>query len=698
MAAGSIVIDLLMRTGSFETDTDRASKKLVKLRKDVEGFAVAAGAAFSGVALAVAAFAKSSIDAADDLQSLSERSGESVEAINGLGYAAEMSGSSMDDMATALRNLNDRLSKAASGDEKLQNLLDALGVKSKTAGEAILELATAFPKLSAADRTRVSMELLGKSGEALVPALSGGRRALEELIAEGQKLRPVTTDLAKAAAQFNDNIDKVSTTLRGSLLPALNDVLPKLNRMIEVFSSKDFLSFSNGLGLNDFDQVTASIKEADANLVALKKSRDAIAGSAANAVPVLRALPFLGVEGDLAALDLQIDAAEKRLGTLRDYAEKSGWVGTQGRSRVADGRGGIVSGQTEPPKTGTDKPTGKSDAQRAAERAIKELADQRDQFQKMLASAQEDLFPVDKYDALRKQAESLYAADLESLNVQLEKIAALEEQDRLTKRLSADAEAMAAVQAEILALTESTLTPFEQYTNQVERLNQLYADGSIDGQLYMRGISQAQDGFDKLAKKSKETTDTMSTFAEQAARNIQDSLAEFLFDPFDKGLDGMLEDFAKMLQRLAAQAAAAEILKSIGNWGSSNSGQEGWVGALAGMVSQFGGQRANGGPVSGGTTYLVGERGPELFRPTSSGAIVPNEALGGGGGDMVVNINNNTSAKVRTEERSQGNTKVLEVTIEEVVARSISQGGKVASAMQGTYQLNRGPGMPRRSA
>lgn len=39
--------------------------------------------------------------------------------------------------------------------------------------------------------------------------------------------------------------------------------------------------------------------------------------------------------------------------------------------------------------------------------------------------------------------------------------------------------------------------------------------------------------------------------------------------------------------------------------------------------------KANGGPVSGGTTYLVGERGPELFTPNASGNITPNNKLGG---------------------------------------------------------------------
>ena len=44
---------------------------------------------------------------------------------------------------------------------------------------------------------------------------------------------------------------------------------------------------------------------------------------------------------------------------------------------------------------------------------------------------------------------------------------------------------------------------------------------------------------------------------------------------------------------------------------------------------RFRGARAAGGPVMGGGTYLVGERGPELFTPGTSGMITPNGAMGG---------------------------------------------------------------------
>ena len=47
--------------------------------------------------------------------------------------------------------------------------------------------------------------------------------------------------------------------------------------------------------------------------------------------------------------------------------------------------------------------------------------------------------------------------------------------------------------------------------------------------------------------------------------------------------------------------------------------------------------RAVGGPVSGGSPYIVGERGPELFVPGSSGSIIPNNRMGGSNINITVN-------------------------------------------------------------
>jgi len=67
---------------------------------------------------------------------------------------------------------------------------------------------------------------------------------------------------------------------------------------------------------------------------------------------------------------------------------------------------------------------------------------------------------------------------------------------------------------------------------------------------------------------------------------------------------------------------------------ANNSAVKGIAGAIS---SAFGGFRANGGSVSAGTPYVVGEKGAELFVPSSNGTIVPNGAMGGSTINITVN-------------------------------------------------------------
>jgi hypothetical protein len=116
----------------------------------------------------------------------------------------------------------------------------------------------------------------------------------------------------------------------------------------------------------------------------------------------------------------------------------------------------------------------------------------------------------------------------------------------------------------------------------------------------------------------------MANFAQSAAQNIQSAFAEFLFDPFKGGLKGMLSSFLDVTRRMLAELAAQQILGAI--FGSFAGG----TGFMASFAKAITG-RASGGPVSKNTPYIVGERGPELFVPGSSGGIVPNHAMMGGG-------------------------------------------------------------------
>jgi len=76
--------------------------------------------------------------------------------------------------------------------------------------------------------------------------------------------------------------------------------------------------------------------------------------------------------------------------------------------------------------------------------------------------------------------------------------------------------------------------------------------------------------------------------------------------------------------------AAVNAIKAVASAGKA-------IGGAIGGALGFGGGRATGGPVSAGTAYVVGERGPELFVPGSSGSIIPNGAGGGTTINLTVN-------------------------------------------------------------
>jgi phage-related minor tail protein len=97
------------------------------------------------------------------------------------------------------------------------------------------------------------------------------------------------------------------------------------------------------------------------------------------------------------------------------------------------------------------------------------------------------------------------------------------------------------------------------------------------------------------------------------------------------------------LKRIALNALneiAAQALDTLFKGSSGGSGGIGGLLNLGGIVGSILGLpgRATGGPVSPGRSYLVGERGPELFVPTSAGRV---ETGGTGGGSREVRVSIN---------------------------------------------------------
>nr|WP_206065512.1 phage tail tape measure protein [Novosphingobium sp. ERW19] len=118
-------------------------------------------------------------------------------------------------------------------------------------------------------------------------------------------------------------------------------------------------------------------------------------------------------------------------------------------------------------------------------------------------------------------------------------------------------------------------------------------------------------------------------------------------DTLERGLLGAIrrgslgfEDLRRVALNVVGDIAAQAVQAGIGSIGGATGAQSGGIGGLlTGLVSSIFGLpgRATGGPVAPGRGYLVGERGPELFVPTSAGRVEP--SVGGGRGrDVNVSI------------------------------------------------------------
>ena len=137
-----------------------------------------------------------------------------------------------------------------------------------------------------------------------------------------------------------------------------------------------------------------------------------------------------------------------------------------------------------------------------------------------------------------------------------------------------------------------------------------------------------------------EYVDNANNAAQQAQRIFQtftQGLEDSLFNFFKTGKFG----FKEFLQTIVDELLRSQIRQLIANtftMGPTGSGGGGKGGLLGGSIIP--GFLAEGGQANANKPYIVGERGPELFVPNTSGTVVPNNQLNGGGATSVTyNIN-----------------------------------------------------------
>lgn len=207
-----------------------------------------------------------------------------------------------------------------------------------------------------------------------------------------------------------------------------------------------------------------------------------------------------------------------------------------------------------------------------------------------------------------------------------------------------------------------------KYRDTIDDLNKLLETGKITQEEYNGAVYRAQEEFDKAREKGQQFAFDVEAATKRAAENIQDSFADFLFDPFDKGLKGMLKGFVDTIRRMVAEAQSAKILTSLfgngsdisglfsgGIFGSSASTPASGIGPskpATGLFSLFDGFFADGGYISPGHFGVAGEAGAELIYGGKTGATVFNQDQVGRGNVYNIDARGADQAAVTRLEQS----------------------------------------------
>jgi phage-related minor tail protein len=223
---------------------------------------------------------------------------------------------------------------------------------------------------------------------------------------------------------------------------------------------------------------------------------------------------------------------------------------------------------------------------------------------------------------------------------------------------------------DIHAMRQAALDQMQQLVTSAEEL----ANGADENSPIARFARQLRLDFEK----AKEVVDPFLVRMNDANKQLADGIANDVGNAITKwqGFGALLSSIGDTMLKIATQTLITAPFKSFLE-GAFSSSSGGIFGAIAGM---FGGGRAVGGAVESGTTYLVGEMGPELFTPTSGGQITPNHALGGGGGGAPVTfIINNTIGDVASKSDVVAGMQTVQAQISQSLWRSKQYAGAMAS-------------------
>lgn len=693
----------------FQSDMGKAAQTVEQSmqKMGVAANFVTGALAGIGASLTVGAFVqlvRGSIDAADHLRDMSQKTGIAAETLHGLAFAAGQAGGSLESMVAAAGKLNKSIVEAAGGNKDVGEAFSKLGInvkdasgQLKTADVVMAEVADQFAKYAdGPEKTAIALRIFGKAGADMIPVLNDGGKAMRENTEYAKKYSGMTQELTEASDNFNDTMGKLKVQQEGfgnamatAVLPIMQALANEYLTMQERSDKFAFASVAVRTVLQTFvvvgSEVAFTFKAVGTEIGGIMAQLDALAhGDLAGFTRIGEAMTK-DAEAARKAHDeflalVMADPPKKG----DDWGVSGGWDEEAGKPRAPK----LRAKGDDPTKALLD---GRLKAIEAAYGKERDAASYHEKFMDALRSSA--IVDMETYEAFKKATiEQNYAATAKMYD---DEIAAIEKYraaaGKETERAQADAQIAekrgqkeqarikATMDLSLLALNndkvrhdlvkkwraESDASTARDEANYVALHNSLltqeeaeqqsYQD-RIDGFIRFRdsqeaNVEMANADIEREAQRHEQAMLLMKQTAQQQTLSLMANSSNQLYSVLQQA--GAEQTALGRVLFVANKAlAAAEIVVNteiaaskalamgpiIGPPLAIGIRALGYASAAIVAGTAIAGAREQGGPVWAGGAFLVGEKGPEIFKPTGGGTIIPNNEIGRGGAGSGINF------------------------------------------------------------
>ena len=629
---GALVINLNASTAAFVTELNRVKNLSFDTAAQVQrSFSLIGTAALGMASVAAGAFAIGIQKTAEwevHILHLAESAGTSVEAMSGLSYAAKMMDLDIDRVATALERFDKQVLAMQAGNQKAAQNLSLLGIdpaQIKTSDDALMQLADHFAKLpDGAVKSGEAMMAFGKAGAQMIPLLNLGSQGIKDFLAQAAAMGVVISkDQAEQAERFEQNVTRMKESLHGLWVEITNNTLPVLNdlaaKVQDTSKQKGFWTSAMELADAINSQVTgvapgalkAYAAQGDLLVAAQEKMRKSVTDTTLAFAEKQKAQDALKKSVESIVTTYQTSIATMGMTNLQT---------TEYKLRVDAAKLGL-SGWLE------------------TELKIVDALNTKKVWLERLAVLDNSKIDEEKKNFLADKL-ALDLADADVMKKQLDLVMQMS-----FAPVSTFTPAPQATQAFTDSITQQTATlehniaTFGMSAEAIARYDLAQLDASAAAQQLIAQMKVQQDQLAAMENHAKTTAAAWKTFGEVANRSLDDLI--FSGKSFAQVLSDITKNLGEMFLKWALfgfgdknTGAGGGIFGGLMSLFTRGTGVGGFqladLPAISGVFPAF----ASGGDVAAGQTIMVGENGPEIFTPSTAGAITPN----GGGAGPAINI------------------------------------------------------------